>query len=142
MKKRNMKKGFTLVELVIVIAVIAILAGVLIPTFGGIITKAQKSAAEQAAMNEWKEFYALDLSDGVLDGKDAAVGEGPITVTGKVFKYTVNADKTYTFKFSKNNYLASFDGSEWTVTDHTTHTGSPCSDCGVTTPAQNPSEPE
>ena len=33
----NNKKGFTIVELVIVIAVIAILAGVLIPTFSGIV---------------------------------------------------------------------------------------------------------
>ena len=48
MKKLN-KKGFTIVELVIVIAVIAILAGVLIPTFAGIVSKANKSAREQEA---------------------------------------------------------------------------------------------
>ena len=39
MKKMN-KKGFTIVELVIVIAVIAILAAVLIPTFSNVIQKA------------------------------------------------------------------------------------------------------
>lgn len=44
---KNNKKGFTIVELVIVIAVIAILAGVLIPTFAGIVAKANKSAVEQ-----------------------------------------------------------------------------------------------
>lgn len=47
--KRNNKKGFTIVELVIVIAVIAILAGVLIPTFAGIVEKANKNAALQEA---------------------------------------------------------------------------------------------
>ena len=47
--KRNNKKGFTIVELVIVIAVIAILAGVLIPTFGGIVDKAKENAALQEA---------------------------------------------------------------------------------------------
>ena len=47
MKKTN-KKGFTIVELVIVIAVIAILAGVLIPTFSSIIKKANLSADQQA----------------------------------------------------------------------------------------------
>lgn len=43
------KKGFTIVELVIVIAVIAILAAVLIPTFNSVITKANESAALQEA---------------------------------------------------------------------------------------------
>ena len=41
------RKGFTLVELVIVIAVIAILAGVLIGTFASVINKANESARMQ-----------------------------------------------------------------------------------------------
>ena len=41
------KKGFTLVELVIVIAVIAILAGVMIGTFASVVKKAKKSAEQQ-----------------------------------------------------------------------------------------------
>ena len=48
MKKRKNKKGFTIVELVIVIAVIAILAAVLIPTFSSLIKKANESADIQA----------------------------------------------------------------------------------------------
>lgn len=44
MKHTNKKKGFTLVELVIVIAVIAILAGVMIATFSNVVDKANKSA--------------------------------------------------------------------------------------------------
>ena len=42
------KKGFTVVELVIVIAVIAILAAVLIPTFSNLVKKANQSADIQA----------------------------------------------------------------------------------------------
>ena len=42
------KKGFTIVELVIVVAVIAILAAVLIPTFSSIIRKANLSSDQQA----------------------------------------------------------------------------------------------
>lgn len=38
------KHGFTVVELVIVIAIVAILAAVLIPTFIGIVNSAKKSA--------------------------------------------------------------------------------------------------
>ena len=41
--KRLNRKAFTIVELVIVIAVIAVLAAVMIPTFTGIIEKANLS---------------------------------------------------------------------------------------------------
>ena len=49
--KRSTKKGFTIVELVIVIAIIAILAAVLIPTFASLIQKANESNDIQAAKN-------------------------------------------------------------------------------------------
>ena len=45
---KKQKKGFTIVELVVVIAVIAILAAVLIPTFAGLIKKANQSVDIQA----------------------------------------------------------------------------------------------
>ncbi len=52
--KHSNKKGFTIVELVIVIAVIAILAAVLIPTFSSLIKKANLSNDKQmvAMMNK------------------------------------------------------------------------------------------
>lgn len=49
--KKNKSKGFTIVELVIVIAVIAVLAAVLIPTFSGVISNANLSADKQAVKN-------------------------------------------------------------------------------------------
>ncbi len=75
--KKNNKKGFTIVELVIVIAVIAILAAVLIPTFTGVTEKAQKSAALQNAENAWKEFLGeyADKMDKVQDF-DGAIKSG------------------------------------------------------------------
>ena len=62
MINRNNKKGFTIVELVIVIAVIAILAAVLIPTFAGVIKKANLSADEQAVrqMNTALAMYEAE----------------------------------------------------------------------------------
>lgn len=51
MKTKNTRKGFTTVELVIVIAVIAILATVLIPTFSNMIEKANISADTQNVRN-------------------------------------------------------------------------------------------
>lgn len=73
MKRKNNKKGFTIVELVIVIAVIAILAAVLIPTFSGVVKKANESAALQEATNAYKEAYALALADGKIDKDDEEV---------------------------------------------------------------------
>ncbi|MBQ8414380.1 MAG: type II secretion system protein [Clostridia bacterium] len=112
--KRNNKKGFTIVELVIVIAVIAILSAVLIPTFGGIVDKANKSAAEQMARNGYTEYYARDLLDGKIDGQDSTVT--PVvdleTVDGNATGYKVSADgKTVTFKATKNSVDAIFNGS-------------------------------
>lgn len=61
MKKMN-KKGFTIVELVIVIAVIAILAAVMIPTFSGIVDKANKNKALQEVKNAYTATLANDMS--------------------------------------------------------------------------------
>ncbi len=64
--KKNNKKGFTIVELVIVIAIIAILSAVLIPTFAGITNKANKSAADQTAKSSLTVVISAD-EDGILD---------------------------------------------------------------------------
>ncbi len=53
---KKAKKGFTIVELVIVIAVIAILAAVLIPTFTNVVNNAKESAALSAAKNAYTEY--------------------------------------------------------------------------------------
>ena len=55
------KKGFTIVELVIVIAVVAILAAVLIPSFSSLNKKAKDSAYLQERTNQqiahhWRRF--------------------------------------------------------------------------------------
>ncbi|MEG1803840.1 MAG: prepilin-type N-terminal cleavage/methylation domain-containing protein [Clostridia bacterium] len=62
MKKRN-NKGFTLVELIVVIVIIAILAGVLIPTFSGVIDRAHKSTVLQEATNIKTMFNSVFMAD-------------------------------------------------------------------------------
>lgn len=63
MKKFN-KKGFTMVELVVVIAVIAILAAVLIPTFSNVVNKANESKAMQEAKAAYDVWVVEHLTDG------------------------------------------------------------------------------
>ncbi len=56
---RNSKKGFTIVELIIVIAVIAVLAAVLIPTFSNLIQKANE-AKDTALVSNLNKAVAMD----------------------------------------------------------------------------------
>ena len=79
MKKLN-KKGFTIVELVIVIAVIAILAAVLIPTFATVIEKANRSAAMQNARN------AVSTMEMVEDGQ---IPEGTFYIKSGDYYFTL-----------------------------------------------------
>ena len=64
MTKKNKRRGFTVVELVIVIAVIAILAAVLIPTYANLVKKANEAKAQAEAKNLVTEMLANILSGG------------------------------------------------------------------------------
>lgn len=70
MKKHN-QKGFTIVELVIVIAVIAVLAAVLIPTFSNIVKKANLSNDQQNVRN-MNTALAVEV---IPDSKFATAGD-------------------------------------------------------------------
>ena len=69
--KHTNKKGFTIVELVIVIAVIAILAAVLIPTFTNLIKKANISNDTAIAKNLNTAISVAGVLDGVETFEDA-----------------------------------------------------------------------
>lgn len=88
---RNNKKGFTIVELVIVIAVIAILAAVLIPTFSSITQSAKESAAMQQAKSGLNGVLALT---------------GGSMPSGTIFAVTDDSDTTADYLYEyKNNKL-------------------------------------
>ena len=65
---KNGKKGFTVVELVIVIAVIAILSGILVPTFVGLVGRAQETAL-QANLNAVYDSYSAEVEPEELKAK-------------------------------------------------------------------------
>ena len=96
--KKNTKKGFTIVELVIVIAVIAILSAVLIPTFSSVVKKAEESAALQEATSA--VTILLSEEDGQLD-------ETAGTTYNIVYK---SGNKEYWYKVSDNKITSATKG--------------------------------
>ena len=76
MKNRKAKKGFTIIELVIVIAVIGILAAVLIPTFSNVIDKANATAAMENAKNAYTNFLVDNADKMVMESADFYIKSG------------------------------------------------------------------
>ena len=113
--KRNNKKGFTVVELVIVIAVIAILAAVLIPTFASLIQKANTSADIQGC-RQMNEYLAVnEITDGkTIDSAIKALAEGGMSAknykplsTGCYYFWDSGANRVVYTSF--NNTTKSYD---------------------------------
>ena len=92
------KKGFTIVELVIVVAVIAILAAVLIPTFSGVIKKAQYTA-DQKAEKDMNTALAIEMNPKNLDDAIDALIEN-----GFNGKNLVPVSAGYSYVWSKADY--------------------------------------
>ncbi len=89
-KQNKKKKGFTLVELIIVIAIIAILAAIAIPNFLSI----QRKARVKADIASAKTIY---------DATSALVSEGKIVpVKSKKIVLTIDRDKNITGSESAN----------------------------------------
>ena len=63
-KKNAHNAGFTLLELVIVLAVIAILSAILIPTFTDVISRAKETAARQNCRTVAEQYMLYRLEEG------------------------------------------------------------------------------
>jgi len=95
-KMRSNKKGFTLIELMIVIAIIGILAAIAIPNFIAYRNKAFCSAAEsdaQAVMAGLADYYAIPGNNTMLSApSDVNISLSPDntgSITGTLNNITV-----------------------------------------------------
>ena len=84
-KKLKKTGGFTLIEMLIVVAIIAILVAVSIPMVGASLDKARK-ATDDANERAAKTVAMLSAAEGTLNGDGAT----PITANGtKVYYYDI-----------------------------------------------------
>ena len=113
MKHNKTKKGFTIVELVIVIGVIGILSGILIPTFVNV-TKNAEAAALQSNLANAYSSYAAEAADGVIDEGD---NEGqPIVFKGQSEVSLTIGEANYVYDSANGKWITGAAKSNFVVT--------------------------
>jgi prepilin-type N-terminal cleavage/methylation domain-containing protein len=101
MKTLKNKKAFTLVELIVVIAIIGILSAVLIPSITGYIAKAKESNALQEAKAIYNVYYAYTTE---LAGEQTNADEQTFTeYYAKVTKETFGENESVWIAYEKVN---------------------------------------
>ena len=129
MKKFKNNKGFTLMEMLIVVAIIAILIAIAIPAF----TTQLEKARETADIANIRSAYAEAMTKYLSGDADPSATTAEMTQTGEGWKYVTWPDYLDTRSDAKKNSdeCQPTAGQKVTITINTNGDGDICVDCGA-----------
>lgn len=124
--RKSSKKGFTLVELIVVLVILAILAAMLVPALTGYIRRARQEKDYQMAasvLTAAQAAAAYQYADGkttnVTQGTSAGNGETVATLVGTSFSacdFAVDSNGVITSgTVTIGSYTYTWNGSSWSA---------------------------
>lgn len=121
LKKLNNKKGFTLMEMLIVVAIIAVLVAIAIPVFNGALTKSKEAADVANVRALYAEWQVGILTENkniptTVDAFLAGPDNGEKTTLNYTNKFTKVDGKDNTFQYKADKLTDGNDANGKTYT--------------------------
>ncbi|MDR9828457.1 pilin [Vibrio sp. FNV 38] len=102
--KRTTQKGFTLIELMIVVAIIGVLSAIAVPTYQNYVAKSEAATALGSLRALVTPAELMLQQDGEISGGVSALGGSPSHALGNIVaESNTSSGATLTFDFTKGS---------------------------------------